>query len=464
VTEAPKSVDVVIVGAGSAGLGALREVRKHTQKLVIVNDGPWGTMCARVGCMPSKALIEAAHAFHRRRDFAEFGVSGADGLRVDLAAVFARVRKVRDVDTGEARQITDDLGDRAVSGRARLLDAHRVEVNGREIHAERIILATGSRPLVPETWHALSDRLLTTDSLFEQTTISPRLAVVGLGAVGVEIAQALARLGCTVTAFDGKTSVAGLSDERIQESLLDALRGELAVHLGHEAELSGEGGGGVRVKAGDVSVVADRVLVALGRRPNIEGLGLETLGVPLDEHGKPEVDPTTMQIGTLPVFLIGDAEGDRPILHEASDEGHIAGANAMATTAKHYRRRVPLRIVFTHPNVAMVGRKHSELDLPNALVGEVSFSDQGRARLALLGPGRLRIYAEKTTGAILGAELCAPDGEHLAHLLALAIERKATVRDLIRAPFYHPTLEEGVRAALREIAKELPGAEETELA
>ena len=461
-TANPKNVDVAILGAGSAGLGALREVRKHTQKFVIINDGPWGTMCARVGCMPSKALIEAAHAYHRRRDLAEFGVSGAEGLRVDLAAVLARVRKVRDVDTGEARQITDDLGDRAVSGRARLLDAHRVEVNGQEIHAERIILATGSRPIVPEKWHAFSDRLLTTDTLFEQTTIPPRVAVVGLGAVGVEIAQALARLGCAVTAFDGKTAVAGLSDERIQESLLDALRGELAVHLGHEADLSGEGGD-VRVKAGDVSVVADRILVALGRRPNIEGLGLDTLGVPLDEHGKPEVDPTTMQIGTLPVFLIGDAEGDRPIQHEASDEGHIAGANAMATTTKHYRRRVPLRIVFTHPNVAMVGSKHSELDLPNALIGEVGFSDQGRARLGLLGPGRLRIYAEKATGAILGAELCAPDGEHLAHLLALAIERKATVRDLIRAPFYHPTLEEGVRTALREIAKELPGSGEVEL-
>jgi dihydrolipoamide dehydrogenase len=456
-------VDVVIIGAGSAGLGALREIRKHTQRFAVINEGPWGTMCARVGCMPSKALIEAASAFHRRRDFAEFGMSGAEGLTVDVPAVLERVRRIRDVGVEEARHLTNDLGDRAITGRARLLGPNRVLVNGQELVADRIILATGSRPIVPEAWRPFAHRLLTTDTLFEQKTLPKRMAVLGLGGVGAELAQAFARLGCEVTAFDGKTTMAGLTDERVQACLLNVLGAELAVHLGREAELSVDGDG-FRVKAGDTSAIVDGVLVALGRRPNLDGLGLETLGVALDEHGKPEVDPTTMQVGRLPVFLAGDAGGDRPIQHEASDEGHIAGLNARAGAPKSYERRVPLRIVFTHPNVALVGKHHSQLDLDKVVIGEASFADQGRARLALRAAGALRVYAEKGSGTLLGAELCAPDGEHLAHLLALAIERRCTVKELLRMPFYHPSFEEGLRGALREIAKGLPGSGDFELA
>ncbi len=457
-----KKLDVAIIGAGTAGLGAFREVRKYTENFVVINDGPWGTMCARVGCMPSKALIEAASAFHRRRDFSEFGISAGENLTVDLSSVLARVRRVRDEQLKGARQLTGDLGDRAITGRARLLGPNRLVVNGQELVADRIILATGSRPIVPEAWGPFADRLLTTDTLFEQKTLPERVAVLGLGGVGAELAQALARLGCAVTAFDGKTTLAGLSDETVQACLLEVLRAELTVHLGHEAELSVEDGG-LRVKAGDASVVVESVLVALGRRPNLDGLGLETLGVALDEHGRPEVDPATLQIGRLPVFLVGDAGGDRPVQHEAADEGHIAGLNARTDTVKSYERRVPLSIVFTHPNVALVGKHHSQLDRENVAIGEVSFADQGRAVLALRRGGRLRVYAEKASGALLGAELCAPDGEHLAHLLALAIERKCTVKELLRAPFYHPSFEEGLRGALREVAKELPGGGDFEL-
>jgi dihydrolipoamide dehydrogenase len=457
-----KKVDVAIIGAGTAGLGAFREVKKYTQSFALINDGPWGTMCARVGCMPSKALIEAASAFHRRRDFAEFGMSGGEGLTVDVPRVLARVRRIRDAQLKEARHLTDDLGDRAISGRASLVGPNRVVVNGQELIADRVILATGSRPIVPEAWRPFADRLLTTDTLFEQKGLPKRMAVLGLGGVGAELAQALARLGCAVTAFEGKTTMAGLSDETIQACLLEVLRAELTVHLGHEAELSAEDGG-FRVKAGDASVLVDSVLVALGRRPNLDGLGLETLGVALDEHGKPEVDPTTLQIGRLPVFLVGDAGGDRPIQHEAADEGHIAGLNAHTGAVRSYQRRVPLSIVFTQPNVALVGKHYSQLDLEKVAIGEVSFVDQGRARLALRRAGQLRVYAEKASGALLGAELCVPDGEHLAHLLALAIERKCTVKELLRAPFYHPSFEEGVRTALREVAKDLPGGDDFEL-
>ena len=460
---ATRRVDVVIIGAGTAGLAAYREVSKHTQSFALVNDGPWGTTCARVGCMPSKALIEAANAYARRHAFAAFGIHGGDALSVDRAAVLAHVRAVRDGLVAETCTLTAELGERAISGRAALLDGHRVRVNGDEITADRIILATGSRPTLPEKWKPFADRLLTTDTLFEQRTLPDGIAVVGLGGVGTELAQALARLGCTVTAFDAKATLAGLSDPEVNAALVAALRRELAVHLGHEVELTSDGEA-LRVTGGGISVVVERVLVALGRTPNLAGLGLETLGVPLDTSGRPEVDPGTLRIGETDVFLVGDAAGDRPIQHEAADEGHIAGLNARTSALRRYRRRTPLRIVFTDPTVALVGAPHDQLDLEKIVIGDASFADQGRARLGLRSDGCLRIYADKESGVLLGAELCTPDGEHLAHILALAIERGCTVADLLRAPFYHPTIEEGLRAALHALAKQLLDGDGFELA
>ncbi|HZL20849.1 MAG TPA: dihydrolipoyl dehydrogenase [Polyangia bacterium] len=470
-------VDVIIVGAGTAGLGALREVRKRTDSFIIVNDGPWGTMCARVGCMPSKALIEAAGEFHRRLILSELGLSGGDSLRVDAGAVLARVRKMRDGFVSETRELTDDLGDRAISGRARLRGPHEVEVDGRVFEARSIVIATGSRPVVPADWEVFADRLLTTDSLFEQSTLPSRLAVVGLGPVGLEMAQALARLGVQVTGFHAGRTIAGLCEGPVNDTALDILRHELNVHLGHGARLTAEGDG-LRVTAGAAGMVVDRVLVAMGRSPCVQGFGLENLGVPLDEKGLPTVDRATLQVPGLPVFLAGDANAEVPLQHEAADDGHIAGLNAVSSLVKRrvsddrgskgpsqgpfgrrFVRRTPLSIVFSDPALALVGRRFDALDPDRVVVGEARFTDQGRARIMLRNAGLLRICANREDGALVGAELFAPEGEHLAHWLALAIHRRSTVFDLLRAPFYHPTVEEGLRTALVDIAKQLPAAE-----
>lgn len=455
-------LDVIILGAGSAGLAALREVRKRTDHWRIVNDGPWGTTCARVGCMPSKMLIEAANAYHARRALHTFGIEGADALRVDLPAVLRRVRALRD-DFVAGTLAATDAGERAISGHARLLDAQRVEVNGQVHTARRIIIATGSRPIVPEDWLAFGDRILTTDTLFEQPTLGPRVAVIGLGPLGVEIAQALARLGVEVMAFATGKSVAGLSDPAINDALLARLKDEFIVNVGDKAELR-EVAGGIQVTNGSATVVVDQVVAAMGRRPNLEHLGLDTLGVALDDKGRPPIDPCTLQVGDLPVFIAGDADGDRPLLHEAADEGHIAGLNALAPTPRGFARRTPLAITFSQPHAAVVGQRHADLPQGQWVVGTVDFARQGRARVAQCNHGRLNVYAEHGSGRLLGAELCAPAGEHMAHLLALAVEQRLTVHDLLRMPFYHPVLEEGLRTALRDAASRLPKASDSDLA
>jgi len=446
-------VDTVIVGAGTAGRSALREVRRYTDDFLLVNDGHWGTTCAAVGCMPSKALIEAANAFHRRHDLGEFGIRGADALRADIPAVLARVRKMRDDFVQGLKATPEKLGKRAISGRARLLGPGRLDVGGVQIAARAIILAPGSSPVVPAPWREFGTRILTTDSLFEQTDLPRRIAVIGMGATGVEMAQALARLGLDVAGFDTESGLAGIDDSAVLAAFDPLIAAEMALYLGGKAELQ-DAGGAIRVTGAGGVFVADAVLVAVGRRPNIDDLGLDTLGVPLDHKGMPEIDPGTLRIGDLPVFLIGDANGYRPLLHEAADEGHIAGRMATPdATGNGLCRRTPLSIVFSSPQVARVGPPLSELDGTAIASGSADFSQQARARMAQTAAGVLRIHAERETGRLLAAEMCVPAAEHLAHLLALAIEARMTVADMLAMPFYHPVLEEGLRTALRDVAK-----------
>ena len=458
-----KTLDVIIIGAGSAGLAALREVHKRSESFLLINDGAYGTTCARVGCMPSKALIEAANAFHRRHSFDAFGIRGAAALSVDVPAVLRRVRALRDDFVAGTLAATDELGERSLAGRARLLDAQTVAVGERRYHARRIVIASGSQPVIPDAWRAFGDRIVTTDTLFELETLPRRMAVVGLGAIGIEIAQALSRLGVEVTGFGANPRLAGLSDEAVDLALRELLHKEFAFHTSASAELS-PAADGIEVRSGAVRVVADHVIAAIGRRPNVAGLGLETLGVELDARGMPPVNPNTLQIADLPVFLAGDANGRAALLHEAADEGHIAGINAMATELRCFRRRTPLAIVFADPNVAVVGQRFAELDAAQLVIGQASFKRQGRARTAEHNKGLMRLYADRNSGRLLGGEMCVPAGEHMAHVLALAIERELSVQELLRLPFYHPVLEEGMRGALRDLSAQLPAGSDSDLA
>jgi dihydrolipoyl dehydrogenase len=458
-----RRVEVAIIGAGTAGLAALAVVRRNTENFVLINDGAYGTTCARVGCMPSKALIEVAKALHGWEYFAAKGIAAPRPHAVDIPAALRHVRSIRDKLVEGVLKLTDGLGERNIAGRARVVAPQAIEVNGERIEAARIIVATGSRPIVPAAWRALGDRLLTTDELFEQADLPRRIAVIGLGAVGAEMAQALARLGLEVTGFDALTRVAGLSDPQVNEAALAMLRSDVSVHLGAPAELVADGDA-VRVRAGVASITTDKVLVALGRRPNVDGLGLERLGVALDERGQPPLDPRTMRIGELSAYIAGDASAQAAILHEAADEGWIAGYNATRQGSDCFERRTRLSIVFTDPEIAVVGRAFAQLAPGEATTGEVSLAGQGRLRMTGRDRGRIHVYVDGASGRLLGAELCAAGGEHLAHFLALAIQQGLTLAEMLRVPYYHPTVEEALRSALRDAARKLTRADAPDLA
>lgn len=463
-----RKVRIAILGAGSAGLTALAQVRKHGNDFVIVNHGAYGTTCARVGCMPSKALIQAADDYHRRYAFDTLGIHGGENLRVDLAAVFQRVRDYRDALVAGVLGATEKVGERSIAGRARLDGPRRIVVEladgGEEVvEAEQIIIATGTRPVVPAPWMAFGERVLTTDDLFEQRDLPRRIAVIGLGAIGLELGQALARLGLDVVGYEMRETLGPLSDPVVQDESARLMGAEFPLYLGKAVELRESDDGSIVVDNGEQARVFDAVLAAMGRRPNIDGLGLETLGVPLDRRGLPEFDRHTLRIADLPVFIVGDVNGESQMLHEASDEGFIAAWNAVNGSAR-FRRRVPLSIAFTDPQIVVVGQSYAALaGREDVAIGEYDFAGQSRARAMLKASGRMRIYAERGTGRLLGAEMLSPAAEHIGHLLALALQSEMSVAELLTLPFYHPVLEEGLRAALRQLAKDVYGEAPLEL-
>lgn len=218
-------------------------------------------------------------------------------------------------------------------------------------------------------------------------------------------------------------------------------------------------------KSGGVvhTVLVDYVLAATGRIPNTDKLGLEHTGIDLDARGVPGFDHYTLQTSAPHIFIAGDATNDLLLLHEASDEGRIAGSNAGTFPAVEAgRRRAALGVVFSDPQIASVGKRAHELLPDTFITGKVSFHNQGRSRVMAKNHGMLKIYADKQSGILLGAEMFGPAAEHIGHLLAWAVQQSLTVNEILGMPFYHPVIEEGVRTAFRDAAEKLRQAESKE--
>jgi len=451
--------DVVIIGAGSAGLSARREVIKETDSYLVIDDGPLGTTCARAGCMPSKVLIQAADDFARREHFDQLGIRGGDGLSLDSRQAMRHVRALRDRFVGGVMKGMEEWREsHLLRGRARFIDGETLEVDGERIGAGRVIIAAGSRPVIPGAWAGHRDLFLDSDNIFEQEALPDRIGVVGLGVIGLELGQALHKLGVEITAYTLDKAFGGLSDPALQDYAAGLFSRQFPVVFQGVDRLE-RAGDVLVVHAGDRSTEVDRLLLAMGRRPNVDDMGLENLGVELDDKGMPPFERDTLRIPGTGVFIAGDVNGDHPVLHEAADEGRIVGYNAVQDECHCFRRRQGLTITFSSPNIAVVGRSHADLvrDGVDFETGEVSYESQGRALVMLENRGLLHVYGERDSGRLLGAEIMAPRGEHMAHLLSWSLAAGITARQALAMPFYHPVVEEGLRTALRDLASKVGG-------
>lgn len=454
--------DLIIIGAGTAGIAAYKEAIKYSQNILIINDGPWDTTCARVGCMPSKVLISTANRRHEIRTAST--VALAVNAKIDTSKVMQHVRQLRDRFTqATLKDVHRWEKSHKVSGKAQFTGSDTVQVNQKKYQAKRFIIAVGSTPTFDQELKAeLSDLLITSDQVFELETLPKRLAVIGSGVIAIELAQAMQRLGVMTTVFARSEKVGSVSSPVLQKMAQQTLAEELNIKFKILPDQVQKFRNKVKIKyiedQQQQTLIADYLLVATGRESLLKSLDLQNIDIQFDDLKALPIDHSTKQLGNYPIFVVGDAYTQTPIQHEAAHEARLAVQNCFNfPKIKPINTLTPLGIMFSSPEMAGVGQNYKQLreQKIDFITGFVSYEKQGRAIVLGKNKGAIEIYVHSKTRKLLGAEFFVESAEHLAHMMAWMIGQNLTVDEVLQQPFYHPTLEEGLRTALKDARRQL---------
>lgn len=462
------NVDIAVIGAGTAGMHAFSAARRAGARVVMIDAGPLGTLCARSGCMPSKAVL---HAGRRWRTLMELLPGGSAGMlpagHITPDDLWRSALAIRDeLVAGNVRQVERLGGADLLHAAARFVGMDQLELDdGRLIRARAFVVATGSQAVKPaELAASLGDRLITTDELFTLPHLPASVAVMGLGAIGLEMSLALSRLGVSVAAAGRSAVLANMADPQVAAEALAYFAQQLPLAVGHKEIQVQREGDGIVMRAGGIEHYAQYLLAALGRTPRVQGLQWQQAGVRMDERQRPVMAPGALRCADSLVFLAGDAAPGPALMHEAGHEGTLAAHQALRALGDVRwadlplpPRTTPLSIVFSDPDLVQVGLRFDQLPA-DAVIGTVEGHGSGRSRLMQAPHHLLRLYAERSTGRLLGASIFCAGGEHLAHELAWAVQRGETVESMLELPYYHPTLEEMIDTALRDMRRQLRAA------
>lgn len=455
--------DLIIIGAGTAGISAYKEAIKYTQNLLIINAGAWDTTCARVGCMPSKVLISCANQLHAAQHLDQVAIQATITAQTDQ--VMPHVRQLRDRFTHATLRDVDSWNPaHKINGLAHFVDSQTVQVNGQRYQAKSFILAVGSTPNINTTWQTtLGERHLTSDQIFELETLPQSIAVVGSGIIAIELAQALQRLGVTTTVFARSKRVGQLSSPTLQQLAQQELSKELNIlfeTLPDAVQLNANQQVEIQYTQQQQPQIlhVDYLLNATGRRSLLPSLQLANIEASFQDIKQLPIDEKTRQLSNYPIFIVGDAATSTPVQHEAAHEGKVVVHNCLNyPNIQNIKTLTPLNIVFCSPEMASVGQSYKELQSQNIpfIVGTASYTKQARALVLGKNQGAIEIYVDPQNNQLLGAELLVEAAEHLAHLLNWVISEQLTIDEILEKPFYHPTLEEGLRTALKHAQRQL---------
>lgn len=464
------SFDVIVIGSGAAGFSAAEAARAEGARVCLVERAELGGECPNWACVPSKALLRAARAAREAKDAQTYGVSSG-GLHVDWAKVMEYRARVVDSVTGGggARyvKVAARLGIEIVRGSAVFLDPHTIDVGGKLLRGRAFVIATGTVEFVPpipgiESFPYISSRTALTLDRLPQT-----MAIVGGGPVGCELATAYASFGTRVVLIQSGPTVLGREDVEIAQMAGQSLE-DLGVELQTDAivtEVINARGGvyGLRVSAnGSVTTHAvGCVVVAAGKRANVDGLGLDAAGVRLDPRGNVATGDDR-RTSADHVFAAGDVDGGMLFTHAAHREGAVAGRNAAraAGAAEGDAERTDLRVVprvtFVSPEVASVGMTAAEAKarFKRALVGRAHVASLGRAATDNGRFGLVKIVAHPSTRKVLGCHVLSEHAGELVHEAALAIHLNATVDKISSMIHAYPTWSESLASAAGACALE----------
>ena len=449
--------DLVVIGAGPGGYTAAIKAAQLGMKTAIVEKGKnLGGTCLNVGCIPSKALLSSSELFHEaQHGFKSHGIK-AEGVTMDVAAMMKRkdgvVRKMaRGID-----YLMNKNGIEHVSGSGRIVNAGEVEVTGgeaaRTLKTKRILIATGSSVSGLPFLEFDGETVLSSDHAIALGQAPESMIVIGGGAIGLELGSVWARLGTKVTVVEFLPRIAAMFDEDITQTLQKLLQKQgLKFHLGTGVESAEKTKTGIKLTAakGDkpLELEAEKVLVAVGRKPNTDGLGATEAGVELDERGRIRTD-AEWQTNVPGIYAIGDVIAGPMLAHKAEQEA-VAAVERMAGKAGRVNYDTIPWVIYTAPEVAAVGLTEAEAKEKGheVSVGAFPFQANGRAVAGAHADGLAKVIADKATDRVLGAQILSANASELIAEAVLLMEFDGSAEDLARTIHAHPTMSEGLREA-----------------
>ncbi|MGE0416623.1 MAG: dihydrolipoyl dehydrogenase [Acetobacteraceae bacterium] len=449
------SFDVIVIGAGPGGyVCAIRAAQLGLKVACVEKRATLGGTCLNVGCIPSKALLQSSEEFdHTRHALADHGVL-VDGVKLDLARMQARKSEVVSANTKGVEFLFRKNKVTWLKGAARITAPGTVEVDGTTHAAKHIVIATGSESVPLRGVEVDEKRIVTSTGALELDAVPGHLVVIGGGVIGLELGSVWRRLGAEVTVVEFLDRITPTMDGEVSKNFQRILQKQgLKFRLGTKVTGAAVNEGGVTLtveKAAGGSaeeLKADVVLLAIGRRPYVEGLGLESVGVALDERGRVRTD-AHYATNVAGIYAIGDAIDGPMLAHKAEDEG-VALAERLAGKAGHVNYGVIPSVVYTWPEVAAVGETEESLKQAGVAydVGKFPFTANGRARAMGEMDGFVKLLADKKTDRLLGAHIIGPDAGTLIAEVAVAMEFGASSEDVARTCHAHPSLNEAVKEA-----------------
>ncbi len=451
---AAQPFDLIVIGAGPGGyVAAIRAAQLGLSVACVEKESALGGTCLRVGCIPSKALLESSERYEETKH--HLAVHGVDvsGVELNLSKMLARKDKVVKALTGGIQLLFKKNKVTRFEGHGRLVSATEVQVTGSKgewlLTAPRVLIATGSTPssLPGVEWDG--DRIGGSTEALSYPEVPEHLVVIGAGVIGLELGSVWRRLGAKVTVLEYmQTAFPGMDEDLSAEAV--KLFKKQGVEFKFGVKVTGarvEGGGCVVETEGGAPISCDRVLVSVGRRPNTEGLGLEELGVAVDRRGVIQVNDH-FETSVPGVFAIGDVIPGPMLAHKAEEEG-VACVERMVTGYGHVNYDVIPGIVYTHPEVASVGKTEAQLKAAGVpyKLGKFPFIANGRARALEATDGFVKVLAHAETDRLLGVHIIGAHAGDLIAEAAVSMDFGASAEDVARSCHAHPTLAELLKEA-----------------
>jgi pyruvate/2-oxoglutarate dehydrogenase complex dihydrolipoamide dehydrogenase (E3) component len=449
--------DAIIIGTGQAGPSLAEQLAKANQRVAIIERGAFGGNCVNSGCTPTKTLIATAYVARLAQRAAEYGLMIDRPIRVDMARVKARKDELVNRSTKSIEKWLRSLPNTTVySGHARFVDGHTITVGLDPLTADRIFIDVGARPYIPNLPGLAQVSYLTSDSMMDIDALPEDLLIVGGGSVGLEFGQMYRRFGSKVTIIEMTSRLIGNEDPDVSDALRDILASEdIEIRLNAKCVALEATRSGARLSldcAGATTVEGTHVLIAVGRVPNTDELGLREAGIETDSRGYIKVDEALMT-SVENVYALGDCNGRGTFTHTAYNDYEIVADNLLNGTNRKVSDRIPIYALFTDPPLGRVGMTEAVARAAGheLLIGQMPMAQVARARERGETQGFMKVLVDAKSKQILGAVILGVGGDEVVHSLVDAMYGHLPYTVVQHGVRIHPTVSELIPTVLSEL-------------